>query len=150
MKVWNYLFISITMMLFLTFLGVNIGGFTQLMNLIGFGYDPTTNAMNVTTSASNIFNQLFGDGDVTGILVAFISAAGAVIVGLFAKARVENLILLPFITGTLTLFVEAFVSIMLLSIGTFPVWASAVILMVFLPFTVMYIVALAEFFRGTD
>lgn len=157
MKVWNYVFIAISMMLFLTFLGFQTG-FTSLFNIIGF--HSTTEAVNnssvlvienVTTSASGIFHNLFGDGaDISGLLLALVAAGGSIIVGLFAKADVENLILLPFITGTLVLFLETFVSIMNFAIGTFPGWATAVVLVVFIPFTVGFVIALAEFFRGTD
>lgn len=150
-KVWNYVFISISMMLVLTFLGFETG-FTQIFELIGFQYTSSTGEIgNVTTSAGNVYGVLFGDGvDLGGILLALAVAAGAVIVGLFSKASTENLILLPFITGTLVLFVQTFVHIMNFAVGTFPIWASAVILVFFVPFTVGFIIALAEMFRGTD
>lgn len=152
MKVWNYLFIAITMMLVMTFLGFQLGGFTQLFNLLHITYQPDTGTMtNVTLSASSLFSQLFGNNsDINGILLALVGAGGAVVVGLFARVNIENLILLPFITGTIVLFVEAFVSIMNIAIATFPAWASAVILVIFIPFTVGFIVAMAEFFRGSD
>jgi hypothetical protein len=151
MKIWNYVFVSITMMLILTFLGFNTG-FNSIFNLIGFQYTPSTGEIgNVTTSASNVYNILFGNGsDISGILLALLVAGGAIIVGLSTKLSTENLILLPFITGTLVLFVQTFVHIMNYAVGNFPTWASAVILVFFIPFTIGYIVALAEMFRGTD
>jgi hypothetical protein len=151
MKVWNYVFVSITMMLILTFLGFDTG-FTQIFNLIGFQYTPSTGEIgNISTSASGVYHTLFGNGsDISGILLALLAAGGAVIVGLFTKSSTENLILLPLITGTLVLFVQTFVHIMNYAVGNFPTWASAVILVVLIPFTVGYIIALAEMFRGTD
>ena len=150
-KAWNYLFISISMMLVLTFLGFETG-FTQIFNLIGFEYTPSTGEIgNVTTSASNVYGVLFGNGgDLAGILLALAVAGGAVLVGLFTKASTENLILLPFITGTLVLFVQTFVQLMIYAVGNFPTWATAAMLVVLLPFTFGFIVALAEMFRGTD
>jgi len=150
-KVWNYVFISIAMMLVLTFLGFETG-FTQIFELIGFQYDSSTGEIgNITTSAANVYGVLFGNGvDLSGILLALLAATGAVLVGLFTKTSTENLILLPFITGTLVLFVQTFVHIMNFAAGNFPVWATAVILVFFIPFTVGFIIALAEMFRGTD
>lgn len=152
MKVWNYVFISISMMLVLTFLGFNTG-FTEIFNLVGFGgFDTSTGEMgNISTSASGIYSTLFGNGgDISGILLALIAAGGAIIIGLFTKSSTENLILLPFITGTLVLFVQTFVHIMNYAVGNFPTWASAIILVILIPFTVGYVIALAEMFRGTD
>jgi hypothetical protein len=151
MKVWNYVFISITMMLILTFLGFNTG-FTEIFNLIGFEFNSATGEIgNVSTSAAGIYSTLFGNGgDISGILLALIAGGGAIIVGLFTKTDTENLILLPLITGTLVLFVQTFVHIMNYAVGTFPTWASAVILVVLIPFTVGFVIALAEMFRGTD
>lgn len=151
MKVWNYLFISISMMLVLTFLGFETG-FTQIFNLLGFQYTPATGEIgNVTMSASNVYGILFGNGgDLTGILLALAAAGGAVVIGLFTKSSTENLILLPFITGTLVLFIQTTVQIMNYAVGNFPAWATATMLVVLIPFTFGFIVALAEMFRGTD
>jgi len=150
MKVWNYVFISVTLMLVLTFLGIKTG-LTPLLDLIGFSYNIETQTFgNMTISNSNITDTLFGGSGLAGILAALAISAGAVIVGLFAKASTENLILLPFITGTLVLFIQTFAGIINYSIGTFPVWMSAVIIVIFVPFTLGFIIALAEFFRGSD
>jgi len=145
------MFIAITMMLFLTFLGFETG-LTEIFNLIGLSYDSTTGEIGaVSFSASNFFDALFGNGDtIKGILTALGFAVGAVLVGLFTKSSVENLILLPFITGTLVLFVQTFITVMNYAVGNFPAWATAAVVIIFLPFTVGYIMSLAEFFRGTD
>jgi len=151
MKVWNYVVITIVMMLVLTFLGFSIGGFSQLFTLIGLNYSPDTGQItNITTSAAPFMETIFGDGSVKGILLALLAAGGAVIIGLYAKADVENLILLPFITGTLVLFVEAFVSLMVYSISNAPTFITGAVVIIFLPLTIGFIFALAEFFRGTD
>ena len=150
MKVWNYVFIAISMMLVLTFLGFKTG-MTPLLDLVGFSYSQETQTFgNMTISNSNITDVLFGGASLSGILAVLAIAAGAVIVGLFSKASTENLILLPFITGTLVLFIQTFVYIMNYAIGNFPTWASAVVIVVFAPFTIGFVIALAEFFRGSD
>ena len=157
MKVWNYMFIALTMILFLTFFGFETG-FSPIFELVGFnstivdtGNSTVLQIESVTTSDSNIFNTLFSLVEGTfGLLTALGLALGAIAVGFFVRAKPENLILLPFITATLVLFVQTFVGVMSYSVSNFPTWATAVIVIILLPFTVGYIVAMAEFFRGTD
>lgn len=155
MKVWNYVFISITMMLVLTFLGFETG-FTQIFNLIGFSYTTETignssvgiigNLTTTSETEGTLYHYIFGSG--VGILM--IAIVGSLIVGFFTKQSTENIIILPLITTTLVLFVQTFVSIMNYSVGNFPTWASAVVITIFLPFTTGFIISLVEFFRASD
>lgn len=146
MKVFNYVYIAITMMLFLTFLGIQLGGFTQLFDLLAFSYEPSTGVFStISLTTSNFFDILFGS---TGLLVAL---GVSVFVGVVTRSKVENLIILPFITGTLVLFLQAFGAIMNAAMGAnTPSWATAIIVIVLFPFTAGFILSLVEFFRGTD
>jgi len=86
-----------------------------------------------------------------GILTALALAGGALLTGIFARYTLENLILLPFIVGTLSLFISCFNSITNYAIQqSYPTWVTAVIVMIFLPTTAGLAIALIEFFRGTD
>ena len=85
MKVWNYVFISITLMLVLTFLGIKTG-ITPLLDLIGFSYNIETQTFgNMTISNSDITDVLFGGSGLAGILAVLAVAIGTVTVGFFAK-----------------------------------------------------------------
>lgn len=153
MKVWNYVVISLGLILALHLTGFPTGA-DRIFNIIGLSFTEEGEIANVTTSATGIFETLFSttdDGnDLTGILVAVLASIGAVIAGLLTRARIENLILLPLITGTLALFVMTFVTIMQYSLGTGQSWFGVIVTLLFLPITVGFVIALAEFFRGTD
>lgn len=139
-------------MLALTLAGFDLGAFTDLFNLIGFETNPTTGAIqNVTTTDSGFSDVLFKNlADSKGLLIALGIGISTVIAGLFTRAKPENLILIPFITTTLVLFADAFLGIMRFVIGQGQQLFAAIVTIVFLPFTVGFITALAEFFRGTD
>jgi hypothetical protein len=152
-KVWTYVVMSMGMIMLLQFAGIDTGMSSQLFNLTGVNFDGS-NLENTTTSASGMFSALFdlaGEVIAGGGILGKLAAGGAVIaIGFFSRGRLENIILLPFITGTLVLFISAMVSITNHAISLGVPWIAAVIAMVFVPFTVGFIVALAEFFRGTD
>lgn len=148
MKVWNYVFISITLMLILSFLGYNTGA-TPLLNVIGFNYTESSQEIRLTTSDSPIMEALFGGSTTQGILTALIGLGGALIAGFFARAQLENIILLSFITTTLVAFIQTWVGIFLLT-ALFPLWVKAIFAVIIVSFISGYIIALAEWFRGTD
>lgn len=163
MRVYNYTFIMITMMLFLTFFGIlgEESAFGSIFTLIGFNSDTVSEGnqtvlriQNVSISTSAVYDALFnededGGSSPTGLLIALGVALGSMGVGLFGiRASLENIIILPFITGTLTLFILSMASLMNYAIGTFPGWATAVIIIVFIPFTAGYILSLLDYFRG--
>ncbi len=144
---------SVGLLLLLQFAGLPNGTTGQIFELIGVTFNEDNSINSSTTSASDYFDVLFrdtGDSSLAGILVTIGSAIGAVAIGLFTRARLENLILLPFITGTLVLFISAFISIINYSISQGVPWIAALISIIFVPFTVGFIISLGEFFRGTD
>lgn len=152
MKVWNYVFIMVGVMVALTLAGFDIGGFSDIFNIIGFEQDPVTgNIQNITTTDSGFADVLFRNlSDSKGLLIALGIGLSTVIAGLFTRAKPENLILVPFITTTLVLFADAFQSIARFVIGQGQLLFAGIITMIMLPFTVGFLFALAEFFRGTD
>lgn len=137
MKVYNYTIITLGMLLLLEFAGINTN--TNLLSIVGIGTD------SFGFSLSNFYGFLFGSG---GILLGVGTAT--VVVGLFTKASPENLILLPFITGVLAVFIQGMGSIIIHSLGNYSPWVSAIILLLLAPYVVGYALSLAEFFRGTD
>lgn len=151
-KVWTYVVLSLGLMLLLQFSGLPNGAMGELFTLVGvnFGADNTIQA--ATATSTGFFNNIFGTDDLSikGILITLAASIGAVVVGLFAKAQVENLILLPFITGTLVLFVSSYLAIINYTIGLGVPWVSALVSVIFIPIMFGFIVSLLEFFRGTD
>ncbi len=149
-KVWKYVFITLGLVTLLRLAGLPTGA-DSLFNLVGLGFNSSGDIGNVTTSTSAFFTVLFQDtGSSLGIFALIVGATGGIIAGLFTRAKPENLILLPLITTTLVLFVMTTVSIMQYSISLGQTWVTSIIVVFLLPFTVGFIMALAEFFRGTD
>jgi len=148
MKVWNYVFLSVGLIVLLQMAGLPNGAGGQLLDAIGLTFNVDNTVATATPTAAGFFQTLFGEN--TGLLTALLASAGAVLVGLFTKAKPENLILLPLITGTLVLFLSTFTAIMSYSIANSATWVSAVMVLFLLPFSVLFILSLAEFFRGTD
>jgi len=151
-KVWTYVFISIGLMMVLHFAGFPTGVTGTVFNTIGLkaGIDASGNQFisNVTTTDSTLYNKVFRNtGDDLGVLILL--GTGLIIAGLLTKSKPENLILLPVILVLLA-FVSAYYSLMVYVIGLGQQWAIFIMTLIFLPITVGFIIALAEFFRGTD
>ena len=126
--------------IFFTFLGVSTG-LTNLAGLIGL-QQLADGSWTFQLSVSSFFNAVLGS---TGILLA---VAGGIIIGALTRSSPENYIILPFITGTGVLFIQAFTAIInySLSFG----WVGYIIILILGALSVGYIVSLIEFFRGTD
>lgn len=151
MKVWNYVYISLGLVLFLHFAGIPTAA-EGLFDLVGLSTNSTTGAvLNATPSSSGFFNELFQDtGTNKGILALLVGAGIGIAASFFTRAKPENLILLPLITSTLTLFLMSMVGVMQVVLSYGSSWISAIIVLLILPYTIGFILALAEFFRGTD
>jgi len=139
-NVFKYVILATTMMLVLTFLGFQTG-FTDLLTKVG-------QILYVDIVASPLYQKLFGT--TAGILALVGLTVTTIVIGFTTKVKTENILLLPFITGILALFVSTFVSIMQSMVGTAPGWISAVVVTIFLPLTIGFVVALAEWFKGSD
>lgn len=137
MKVWNYVIISVGLVLLFKFAGIDYGA-NSILNLVGIGTD------SVSISTGNLWNAILGS---SGILIGIVVG---VVVGVFTRSSPENYIILPLITGTLGAFIQAFVGLMQYSLANYSGWVSGIVLLILAPFTVGYILSLVEFFRGTD
>ena len=144
-KVYTYMIMALSIMLIMTFLGMETG-FTNLFEIVGFSFSSgEISAIDIGTSS--LYDSLFSWD--WGVLLAAIG--GSIAIGLIAKFSGENLILLPFVTGTLVLFLQTFAGIMNQVItGSYDAWVAAVVVTIFLPITIGMVVSLAEWFRGTD
>lgn len=137
MKVWNYVIISIGMVLLFKFAGIDYGA-TAIIDLFGI----TTSEMAIGTSA--FWDSVFSS---SGILIGI---TAGIVIGAFTRTSPENYIILPIITGTLGGLIQSFVGIVAYSSANYASWVSGIILLIMAPFTAGYILALVEFFRGTD
>ena len=143
MKVWNYCVIMVGLVFLFQMAGIDLGlnGFEDLLGMAS-GKVPIT--------ASAIWNALFGS---VGAGILTVSVTISIVAGFFARAQLENLIILPFITGTLVLFAQVASAIMNYSLAgdsNLDKFVASLLTLIFAPLLVGFIISLVEFFRGTD
>jgi hypothetical protein len=148
MKVWNYMMIMLTMMVFLYFLGFNPSGSADILSQTGIQINSTTGELiEGDVSNSSWFNDLFNATD--GIL-AVVSIGGAIIVGLFTRQFEWKIVILPFFLFFVTKFVTFGFAIVNLAWDSGQMWLVAILATIFLPLTVMFVFSIVEWFGGIE
>ena len=144
-KVWKYVFISVGLIYLLKIAGIPTGNeaMIELLGLV-FNIDGTVATVGITNSP--IFNFIYGSA---GFLITIVTGA-AVIAGLLTRAKTENIIVLPLITTIFVIFLQAGVGIMIYTNSLGQTWISAIMFLLMLPFTIGFLVALVDYFRGID
>ena len=135
MKVWNYFYIGLTILVLLDLFGI-LGG-TGVLGLVGFERVGDDIKFNFSALTATFLAVLVG------------ATAASIAIGYFTKASMENYILIPIITGTLFGLIAAFVSIWTVA-ASYPGYIKAVLAVIMIPFIGGYLLALLEWFRGTD
>ena len=135
MKVWYYVLMSAFLGLLFEMAGISVG--SEVLSYIGISATGT----GIKTAA--MYLAVFGS---VGILIGIV---GGVIIGAFTRSSPENYIILPFIIGGLTIFTSTFIGIINIT-ATYDTWLRSIILLIIGPLTIGYVVAMVEFFRGTD
>ena len=139
MKVFNYIVLTIGIIFVLKLAGISTG--STILSIVGL----SENGLFIDNSA--FYNYLFGVG---GILM-LVSVGVGIVAGFFTQQKYENFIILPLIGLYLVNFVTALVSIMTYVMSAaVPRWIGLLILCILGPITIGLILALVEFFRGTD
>jgi uncharacterized membrane protein len=146
MKVWNYMAIMLTMMVFLYFLGFNPAGTSSVLSSAGVVIDPTTGELITGDVANSTWFDMFFGG--LGILTLALTG-GAIIIGLFTKSFEWKLVVLPFFTFFVFKFLSFGWGIVQLAKDTGESWLVAIIATIFIPLTIMFGVSIIEWFGGT-
>ena len=145
MKLWNYIVIMLTMMIFLEFLGI-VTGISIVLDKFNITINPNTHELvNSDIVSSTFYGWIFASA---GILMA-LSAGGAIIVGLFAKSYDPSLVVLPAIISVGTLFAGTFYSL-ISYVQDYDPWATKIIALIMLPLAAGFLWSCVEFFRGVD
>jgi len=142
MKVWNYVFISVALSLFFWMAGIEIGGMFNLLTNLGFMANGE-----LSLNSNNVFRLA-----VLGLLIA--AGIAGIAIGIFTKAKTENYVILPIITGVgLSFGLVTFINLgySIIDYGFKQAgWIGYITLMIFGTLTIGFIFALVEFFKGTD
>ena len=148
MKVWNYMMIMLTMMIFLAFVGVPITGSNTILTAVGINVSSSTgDLVEGDVASSEWYNDLFNATD--GLIV--IAGLGvAIIVGLFTRQFDWKLVLVGFFTSFAIKFVSVGWSVVQLAQGTGERWLIGVVATIFLPLAAMFIFSIVEWFGGTE
>jgi hypothetical protein len=153
MKLWNYIFIIVTMLLFFQFLGYTTS-VSGIFNFAGIGFNQTagnqTELTNFTMSNSNFKGYLFGsdDGSTLGWFALLLGAG--ISAGLWASGRSDIAIKAGLAT---TLFVGFVSSLYMpltkaLELGISS-WAVGILAMIFIPFSIGFFFALVDWVTGS-
>ena len=147
MKVWNYMMIMLTMMVFLYFMGFSPAGTSSVLEEAGIVINATTGEL-VTGDISNSdwFELLFSLEGL--IIIAGLSTA--LVVGLFTRQFNWKLVLVGFFTSFTIQFISFGWSIVSLARDTGETWLVGIVATVFLPITVMFVFSIVEWFGGAD
>ena len=148
MKVWSYMSIMLTMMVFLFFLGYSPSGVDTTLEDAGIIINETTGELiKGDISDSDWADDLF---NLTDGLLVLAGLGAALIVGLYTRTFEWKIVLL----GFFTVFVKKFLSfgwaIVQLAQSTGEGWLVAIVATIFLPLTAMFVFSIVEWFGGVD
>ena len=149
MKLWNYMMIMLTMIIFLSFMGLSPPAVSDKLSDMGIGISSTDATLTSYDVGNSVwFNFLFSGA---GALLLTVLTGGAVIVGFFTKSFEWKLVLLPFFTSFVVLFIGFGWSIItLVNTTEGSGWLVPIIATVFLPLTVMFVFSIVEWFGGQE
>lgn len=152
MKVWNYIFLIITMMLVFQFAGLP-SALNSVFGFLNVGFDEN-NQLNQTGVATSSFKQylqpdnLF-DSSGAGFFATLIGAGLAL--GLIVSGRSDIAIKAAFATAIFISFIPTiyFPITYALTIGASG-WVTATMALIFIPFSVLFLVSLVEWVAGVN
>lgn len=150
MKVWNYVALMLSMMIFLYFLGFDLtSNGTELLNDTGIYLNNTDMGQSsIDVVGSNWFSKLF---DKVDGLVVLLGLGGAIIIGLFGKTLDWKLVLgVPFFSIFGIKFARVGWSMVQLAQSSGEDWLVGIIVTIFGVLTAMFIFSIFEWFSGGD
>jgi hypothetical protein len=134
MKVWNYFYIGLTMLILFQVFGVlPNGGFLGWIGIERIGDDFTFSFASMNAKFLAVLGGAIGAGFAIGYVT---------------KSKSENYVLVPLIIVLIGL-TSTFISILGAS-SSYPSFMKAILSIILVPFIAGYLLALAEWFRGTD
>jgi hypothetical protein len=151
MRLWLYIVILTGVMIFMSMAGLP-SGTNDLKQLIGYNEGTNHTIQNVTLTTSPFMGYLFnltGDTGMLGLLATLIGLTG-IAVGLYVKTGDTNILLLPFVVIVAIKWLQTFIGIMNYAVGLGDTFITPIIVLLFLPLSVGFIISCVEWVRGTD
>lgn len=148
MKIWIYLVILTGLTLFLSMAGIEIGT-GALKTFIGYNDSATNHTIqSVTISESPLGNYLFGGGNLTGLLILGISSVIFITAAIYTKDM--NYLLAPFIIYVAYNWISVLAGVINFAVANDDSFITPLIILIFTPLTVGFIVSCVKWIRGTD
>lgn len=145
MKVWNTLAMMIGMIIFMYFLGFDLG-VAERLNPAGIYLNSTNmSASKVDVAGSSWYTTLWG---AAGVLLV-IGLGSAITIGYLTKSFDFKIALIPFFTAVVIVFVSFGWSAVELARNTGEDWLSGIVVTVFGLITVMFVFSVVEWFGGS-
>jgi hypothetical protein len=150
MKVWNYVFIAITMMILFEFMGFETG-LSGVFNFFNIGIENgilSTFNFNLSDFMSYLFSGLIDFFTSTEGLFATV-IGGGVAAGLIATGRSDIAIKGAFAGAVFAGFLPTLYFVLTTAIETnMASWAVGILAIIFIPFTIGFLFALVEYVVG--
>lgn len=144
MKIWNYIFITVTLLMVMQFFGFPTG-LQGIFNFLGVGFNTDNSLNTVSVSGSGLDNYFFLG---TGGFLAAIAATG-VGIGLFALGKGDIAIKASIATAIFTTFAVNIIFPLkyALELGI-SAWVISILAVLFIPLTIGFFIALIYFVVG--
>ncbi len=148
MKVWAYMTIMLTMMVFLSFIGFQPAGTAEpILNATGMQINQSTGELTTSdVSGSDWYKSLFNKSDG---LIAFIATLVVIAVGLVTRSVEYKLALVPFFLFFVAQFTRFGWGVVQLARDTGDTWLIAIVATIFVPMTAMFLFSIVEWFGGS-
>jgi len=146
MKIYNTLVIMLGMMIFLQMLGLGFSTGTEILGDAGI----VINNSDVSQSTLDVGNSNWKDllfNSAGGLLVGL---GLALAIGFLTKTFDRKLVVLPFVTAYLVLFISFGTGIFALASGTGESWLSAIVITVWGLISAMFVWSIIEWFGGVE
>jgi hypothetical protein len=147
MKVWNYVVIMVTLIIFLNLIGLGGFGETPILNELSININNTDTQSPISQdpSGSNMFLIVF----VTGLSVAILTGGFAIATALFTQSSLDwKIVALPPMITLFTLFIMSGWNILQLARNSHEGWLVAVIGTIFIPLLIGFLISAIEWFAG--
>lgn len=142
MKVWNYVFIAITMMIFLQFAGFPTA-FNGILGFVSVTFNDDNSLKSFDLDTSNMVGYLKDNW------IAGLAALGGIIIGLWVSGETLVALRVGIASAIFFAFTKPLYFVVTHGLETgISAWAVGVMAIIFIPFSIAYLIALIEYIIG--